>query len=185
MRQWAEAAIGRRQLARGLRRLTLLGFEIRDVLGHGDSAQQSDRLLVGPHGVYLVGFHSPPGNAWRSERIDQVETIAARAQATHRLAEIVSAGLTSELSRLSVRIHPLITIVGPEQERGALIVGLPLLGPAGLCEHVTAGAVVLSAMQVGALMDRADDWLARRSVINLQQRIGHQGGGRRRRPGSL
>lgn len=185
MRQWAEAAIGRRQLARVMRRIMLDGFEVRDVLVDGDAAQHGDRLLVGPQGVYLAGFRTLPGNVWRSGRAESSgETLAAYAQAINRLAEVVSASLVPELTRLHLYVHPLLTVVGPEQEPGAVIGGMPLLGPAGLLDHLTAAPHVITPMQVAALVDRIDDWLALRSVTSLHSRAGRLGGPRGR-PGSL
>lgn len=177
MRHWAEAAIGRRQFARALRGLALDGFLIRDVLVDGDSAQHSDRLLVGPQGVYVVGVRTLPGNIWRSGRAESSdETMSTYAQATRRLAGVVSASLLPELTRLHVGVHPLLTVIGPEQAPGALVAGLPLLDPAGLLAHVTAGPQVLTPMQVDAFVDRVDDWLALRSVTGLHSRTARRGG---------
>lgn len=185
MRAWAEAALGRRQLGRTLRRLSADGFEVRDVLVDGDSVQHSDRLLVGPQGVFVAAFRGVPGNLWRSERHPaESDTVAAFAYATQRLAEVVTASLQSELTRLGIGVHPVLTIIGSEQETGAMAAGLPLLGPAGLLEHCTTGPQVLSPMQVDALVDRIDDWLARRSVTGLHARAGRRGGSRGRH-GSL
>ena len=176
MRQWTEAAIGRRQLAKAMRRLVIDGFQIRDVLVDGDSAQHSDRLLVGPQGIFLVGFRTLPSNIWRPGRGEpSADTMAAYAQATHRLAEVVSASLLSELVRLHVRVHPLLALIGPEQPPGALIAGIPVLGPAALLDHLTSGPHVLTPMQVDALVDRIDDWLALRSVTTLHSRGGRPG----------
>jgi hypothetical protein len=185
VRHWAEAAIGRRQLARALRRFALHGFEIRDLLVDSDSAQHSDRLLVGPQGVYVVGFRTLPGNVWRPGRVETAsEALAPHARATQHLADVVSASLQPELTRLHIGVHRLFTVIGPEQAAGAAVEGLPLLGPTGLLNHVTSGRQVLSPMQVDALVDRVDDWLALRRVTGLQARAARQGATRRRH-GSL
>lgn len=185
MRQWAEAAIGRRHVARALRTLAVEGFEIRDVLVDGDSAQHGDRLLVGPHGIFVVGFRTPPGNIWRHTRVESgADTMAAHAQATHRLAEVVSASLLPQLTRLHLHVRPILTVIGPEQEPGALAGGVPLVGPAGLVEMVTTGTASLTPLQISELADRIDDWLALRSVSRLHSRAGRSGGPRGRR-GSL
>jgi hypothetical protein len=181
VRLWAETAIGRRQLARTLRRLTADGYAIRDILVDGDSVQHSDRLIVGPSGVFLVGFRTLPGNIWRSDRAETpADVLAAHAGTTHRLADVVSATLREELDRLHVRVHPVLTVIGAEQQPGALIAGVPLLGPIGLADHVTAARPMLSAMQIASLVDRVDDWLALRSVTGLHARAGRRTGSRGR-----
>jgi hypothetical protein len=184
VRHWAEAALGRRQLARVLRRLAVDGFEIRDVLVDSDSAQHGDRLLVGPTGVYVVGFRAPAGNLWRARSQTGDSMMAAQARATYRLSEVVGASLLPNLNRLHIGVHPLLTVIGAEQEPGAMVAGLPLLGPLGLLEHLRQRPRVLSALQVSALIDRVDDWLALRSVSGLQTRSVRHGGGRGRH-GSL
>jgi hypothetical protein len=181
VRQWAEAAAGRRQLARALRQLSLDGFEIRDVLIDADSAQHSDRLFIGPTGVYVVGFRTPSGNVWRPRPPSGgAAMMAARARATFRLSEVVGASLMPNLNRLHIGVHALFTVIGPEQEPGAMIAGLPLLGPLGLVEHLRGRPRVLSALQVSALVDRVDDWLALRSVTGLQSKADRRRAGRSR-----
>lgn len=182
MRQWAEAALGRRQVARALRRLVLDGFEIRDVLVDGDSAQHNDRLLVGPQGMFVVGFRTLPGNVWRPGRTDPAgAALVLHARATRQLAALVQINLQPELTRHRIAVMPLLTVIGPEQPPGHLVGGLPLLGPAGLLDHLTAGPHVLTPMQIASLTDRVDDWLSLRSVNNLRTRGVRQNG----RPGSL
>jgi hypothetical protein len=175
VRLWAEAALGRRQLARSVRRLVAEGYAIRDVLVDGDSVQHSDRLIVGPSGVYLVGFRTLPGNVWRGDRSETAaDVLAAHAGSTHRLADVVSATLREPLDRLHVRVYPLLTVIGAEQAPGARIAGVPLLGPIGLADHVMKPRPVLSAMQTASLVDRIDDWLALRSVTGLHSRTGRR-----------
>lgn len=185
MRQWAEAALGRRQVARAMRRLVLDGFAIRDVLVDGDSAQLSDRLIVGPQGLFVVGFRTVPGNVWRGGRPESSsESLAAHAQATHRLSEVVLASLQPELERVQIGVTPLLALIGPEQLPGAQVGGLPLLGPAGLLDYVSTGPHVLTPMQIDRLADRVDDWLALRSATNFRARGGPHNGPRGR-PRSL
>lgn len=167
MHHWAEAAIGRRQLARSLQRLELEGFGVRDVPGDVECEQQCDRLLVGPSGVYVVGVCMPPGNLWRSVPEPHGEALAGRARSTWRLTELLSALLRPDLARLGVGIDPLLTVIGPEQVIGARHGDLPLVGPLGLVDHVTDRPALLIPMQVDRLIDQVDDWLARRSVAGL------------------
>lgn len=167
MHYWAEAAFGRRQLARSLRQLELEGFGVRDVPGNGDSAQQGDRLLVGPAGVFAVGFCTPALNLWRPDAQPDDRLLAGRAQATHRLAELASEKLLPELTRLGTTVNPLLTVIGPEQSWGDSLSGLPVVGPVGLLRYLTRSAAVLTPMQVDRLIDRVEDWLALRSLTGL------------------
>lgn len=176
MRHWAEAAMGRRQLARALRRLNSDGWVVRDVLVDGDSAQHGDRLLIGPGGIFVVGFRALPGNVWRQDRAEPpADVLAAHAGATHRLADVVAASLREQLDKLHVRVQPLLTVIGPEQVADARIAGVPLFGPTGLADHLAGRSVALSTMQVASLVDRVDDWLALRSVSGLHARAARRG----------
>jgi len=157
--------------------LVLDGFEIRDVLVDGDSAQHNDRLLVGPQGLFVAGFRTLPGNVWQPGSTDPGgAALLLHAQTTRRLADLVQVSLQPELTRHHIAVMPVLTVIGPEQIPGHLVAGLPLLGPAGLLDHLSAGPHVLTPMQIAGLADRVDDWLALRSISNLRTRGSRQGG---------
>jgi hypothetical protein len=181
-----DAAIGRRNVARSLRRLHELGFQIRDVLADSDSAQHTDRMLVGVHGVYLVAFRTPRGNSWRGGPLQTAaEELAAHAQSTQRLSHVVSAALHTELGALHVRVVALLTVIGPEPAPGTVLGGVPVVGPASLVDTVTEPRPVLNERQVADLADHVDDWLARRGAGALAARHGSVRQRGRGRSGSL
>ncbi len=185
MRHWVDAAIGRRNVARSLRLLGELGFEVRDILADSDSAQHSDRLLIGAQGVYVVGFRTPRGNTWRGAPPQTpAEALAGHAWATHRLAVVVAAALREDLAALHVRVIPLLTVIGPEPVPAAVLDGVPVVGPTSLVDRVLAPRPVLSDRQVADLTGRIDDWLARRSASGLAARTASSRHGGRGRPGS-
>lgn len=160
MRQWAEAAIGRRQLAQTMRGLQACGFSALDVLVDADSAQQADRLLIGPTGVYAVAFRTVRGNAWRTGAPPHADDeIDVYARATHRLAALVESGLLTELRRARVGVRPLLTVIGPEPAPGTLLGAVPLVGPRSLGAHLLSAGQQLSMSQVDALTERAERWL--------------------------
>jgi hypothetical protein len=186
VRHWMDAAIGRRNVARSLRLLGELGFQVRDILADSESAQHSDRLIVGAQGVYVVGFRTPRGNSWRGATPQAAaEALAGHAQATHRLADVVAAALRNELGALHVRVVPLLTLIGPEPADATVLGGVPVVGPTSLVDRVITPRPVLSDRQVSDLVGRIDDWLARRNASGLAARTASSRHGGRGRSGSL